>query len=29
VTNRGIYRPERIADYLRDGEAPLDIIPLS
>jgi methylthioribose-1-phosphate isomerase len=28
VTNRGIYRPERIADYLRDGEAPLDIIPL-
>jgi methylthioribose-1-phosphate isomerase len=29
VTNRGIYRPERIADYLGDGEAPLDIIPLA
>lgn len=29
VTNRGIYRPERIADYLGDGEAPLDVIPLS
>jgi methylthioribose-1-phosphate isomerase len=29
VTNRGLYRPERIADYLRDGEAPLDIIPLT
>lgn len=29
VTNRGIYRPERIGDYLRDGEAPLDVIPLS
>jgi methylthioribose-1-phosphate isomerase len=29
VTSRGIYRPERIADYLRDGDAPLDVIPLS
>ena len=28
VTSRGIYRPERIADYLRDGDAPLDIIPI-
>lgn len=28
ITSRGIYRPERIADYLRDGEAPLDVIPL-
>lgn len=28
VTDRGIYRPERIADYLGGGDAPLDIIPL-
>jgi methylthioribose-1-phosphate isomerase len=28
VTSRGIYRPERIADYLRDGDAPLEVIPL-
>jgi methylthioribose-1-phosphate isomerase len=29
ITSRGIYRPEMIARYLGDGEAPLDIIPLS
>lgn len=29
VTSRGIYRPERIADHLRDGDAPIDVIPLS
>jgi methylthioribose-1-phosphate isomerase len=28
ITNRGIYRPEMIARYLGDGEAPLDVIPL-
>ena len=28
VTDRGIYRPEMIARYLEDGEAPLDVIPL-
>lgn len=28
VTTRGIYRPEMIARYLGDGEAPLDVIPL-
>jgi methylthioribose-1-phosphate isomerase len=29
ITNRGIYRPEMIARYLGDGDAPLDVIPLS
>ncbi|HEX9442137.1 MAG TPA: s-methyl-5-thioribose-1-phosphate isomerase [Roseiflexaceae bacterium] len=29
ITSRGVYRPERIADYLRDGEAPLDVIALT
>ncbi|HEU5098304.1 MAG TPA: hypothetical protein VFU22_04765 [Roseiflexaceae bacterium] len=29
ITSRGIYRPEMIARYLGDGEAPLDVIPLS
>lgn len=29
ITSRGIYRPEMIACYLGDGEAPLDVIPLS
>ena len=29
VTARGIYRPEMIARYLRDGDAPLDVIPLN
>ena len=28
VTSRGIYRPERVADHLRDGDAPIDVIPL-
>ena len=29
ITSRGIYRPEMIARYLGDGDAPLDVIPLS
>jgi methylthioribose-1-phosphate isomerase len=29
ITTRGIYRPEMIARYLGDGDAPLDVIPLS
>jgi methylthioribose-1-phosphate isomerase len=29
ITSRGIYRPEMIERYLGDGEAPLDVIPLS
>ena len=29
ATSRGIYRPERIADYLGDGEAPGEVIPLT
>ncbi|GIV97418.1 MAG: methylthioribose-1-phosphate isomerase [Herpetosiphonaceae bacterium] len=29
VTDRGIYRPELIARYLSEGEAPLDVLPLS
>jgi len=29
ITNRGIYRPEMIARYLGDGDAPLAVIPLS
>lgn len=29
ITGRGIYRPERIADSLGDGLAPLDVIPLT
>jgi methylthioribose-1-phosphate isomerase len=29
ITTRGIYRPQMIARYLGDGEAPLDVIPLS
>jgi methylthioribose-1-phosphate isomerase len=28
ITTRGIYRPEMIARYLHDGDAPLDVIPL-
>lgn len=28
ITSRGIYRPEKIAGHLRDGDAPLDFIPL-
>jgi methylthioribose-1-phosphate isomerase len=28
ITSRGIYRPEMIARYLGDGDAPLDVIPL-
>jgi methylthioribose-1-phosphate isomerase len=29
ITSRGIYRPEMIARHLGDGDAPLDVIPLS
>jgi len=29
ITNRGIYRPEMIARYLGDADAPLDVIPLT
>jgi len=29
ITSRGIYRPAMIARYLGDGDAPLDVIPLS
>ena len=29
ITSRGIYRPEMIARYLGDGDAPMDVIPLS
>jgi methylthioribose-1-phosphate isomerase len=29
VTSRGVYRPAMIARYLGDGDAPLDVIPLS
>jgi methylthioribose-1-phosphate isomerase len=29
ITTRGIYRPEMIARFLGDGDAPLDVIPLS
>jgi methylthioribose-1-phosphate isomerase len=28
ITSRGIYRPEMMARYLGDGDAPLDVIPL-
>jgi methylthioribose-1-phosphate isomerase len=28
ITSRGIYRPEMVARYLGDGDAPLDVIPL-
>lgn len=28
ITSRGIYRPEMIARFLGDGDAPLDVIPL-
>ena len=26
ITSRGVYRSERIADHLRDGDAPLEVI---
>jgi methylthioribose-1-phosphate isomerase len=29
ITSRGIYRPAMISRYLGDGDAPLDVIPLS
>jgi len=29
ITHRGIYRPEMVARYHGDGDAPLDVIPLS
>lgn len=29
ITNRGLYRPEMVARYLGDGEAPIDVIPLN
>jgi methylthioribose-1-phosphate isomerase len=28
ITSRGIYRPEMVARYLGDGDAPVDVIPL-